>query len=74
LWTNKRREKKDHALNLKHSNIFGFKPMQMGDPYNTLKVSSEQIMGMKTLALVTPKTLTRKVLINMMVVHVDLLS
>jgi hypothetical protein len=52
----------------------GLKPIQMGDPYNTLKVSSKQIMGMKTLALVTTKALTRKVPINMMVVHVGILS
>jgi hypothetical protein len=74
LWTNKGRKKEDHALNLKHFDRYGFKPMQMGDPYNTLQVSFEQIMGMKTLALVTPKVLTRKLLINMIVVHVDLLS
>jgi len=48
--------------------------MQMADPYNTLEVSFEQIRGMKTLALVTPKALTRKLLISMIVVHANLLS
>jgi len=48
--------------------------MQMTNPYNIVEVYFEQIRGMKTLALVTPKALTRKLLINMIVVHADLLS